>query len=292
MADNVSITARVPVRIDFAGGWTDVHHFSAREGGAVFNAAISLYVRGTAALEGGRIHVEYGSTIPAGSGLGTSAALDVAWLALTSELMDRRLGLVELAEGAYKLEKLLGVEGGKQDQYAAALGGFNLLEFGAEEQPARVVPAKPSAETVRDLLDRSVLCYSGSSRSSDQLHRRVWERYLGGDPDVAKALHTMARTAAPAYDALTNGNVGALAYFLTENRECARRLEPGLITPHMDALFRAAEEAGAAGGKACGAGGGGCLYFICDEGKRPDVEAALRAADVRILPFRFEPHAA
>src|SRR5438309_1832947 len=120
-----TVTVRVPVRIDFAGGWSDVHYFSAREGGAVLNAAITPYVEGSARWEGWQLHVEYGLSLPPGSHLGTSASVDVAWLALTNGLIGREQSPVELAEAAYRLEKVLGVTGGKQDQYAAALGGFS-----------------------------------------------------------------------------------------------------------------------------------------------------------------------
>ena len=130
------VTVRIPVRIDFAGSWSDVHYFSAREGGAVLNAAISPYVEGSARWEGWQLHLEYNLALPAGSHLGTSASVDVAWLALTNGLTGRKQSPVELAEAAYHLEKMLGVTGGKQDQYAAVLGGFNLLRFGAEDEPA------------------------------------------------------------------------------------------------------------------------------------------------------------
>ncbi len=287
----ISVSVRVPVRVDFAGGWSDVHYYSSVHGGAVLNAAIGHYVHGEGSWGSGRVHVEYDMRLPSGSGLGTSAALDVAWLALTNELMNRRHSLIELAEGAYKVEKLLGIEGGKQDHYAAALGGFNLLEFGPEDQPARVTPIELPREAVRTLQDRCVLCFSGSSHNSDALHRLVWERYRAGDTDVAHALGKIARTAVPAAQALMNGNVSALAYFVTENREWARKLQDGLVTPRMDELFEIGEEAGAIGSKACGAGGGGCLLFICEEDAKADVEAALTEAGIRVMPLKFEPPA-
>ena len=95
------VTVRIPVRIDFAGGWSDVHYFSAREGGAVLNAAISPYVEGSARWEGWQLHLEYSLALPAGSHLGTSASIDMAWLALTNGLTGRKQSPVELAEAAY-----------------------------------------------------------------------------------------------------------------------------------------------------------------------------------------------
>jgi D-glycero-alpha-D-manno-heptose-7-phosphate kinase len=121
-------TARAPVRIDLAGGWTDVHHFADREGGAVLNAAITHYVHGELDRAARRFRVIYTTDVPPGAGLGASAALNVVWLALVNASMGRRPAREELAEQAYRLEELLGVTGGKQDQCIAALGR-QLLRF-------------------------------------------------------------------------------------------------------------------------------------------------------------------
>lgn len=288
MSDARPVTVRVPVRIDFAGGWTDVHYFSAKEGGAVLNAAINHFVEGSAVWGDRQLKVEYGLTIPSGSGLGTSAAIDVAWLALTNALIGRKQSGAELAEAAYRLEKLLGVEGGKQDQYASALGGFNLLHFGAEKEQARVEPLDVPDSVVQELEERCVLCYSGSAHNSGSVHEGVWERYKAGEQEVVSALRDIAGTAEPTREALLAGEVDSLARLVTANRECARRLHPALVTKRMDELFEAGLRAGATGSKACGAGGGGCLLFVCGEGKRGDVVAALEGAAADLIPFKFE----
>ncbi len=76
---------------------------------------------------------------------------------------------------------------------------------------------------------------------------------------------------------------------MTSNREAARRLVPELVTPEMDILFQAAASAGAAGSKACGAGGGGCLLFLARPRLGGAVRRALEAHGARLMPFRFEP---
>ncbi len=281
------VVVRVPVRIDFAGGWTDVHYFSSAEGGAVLNAAINHLVEGRASWSEGRLHVEYGLELPSGSGLGTSGALDVAWLALTNQIIGRAQSQVDLAEGAYKLEKLLGVEGGKQDQYAAALGGFNLLRFGAEADAAEVEPLHVRPVVVCALEESSVLCYSGSSHDSSSVHRLVWERYQEGDQRTIQALRSIRDSVQSGRDALLKGDLPALAEVLSHNREMARALHPALVTKRMDELFATGKGAGAMGAKACGAGSGGCLYFLCQPDRRAEVETALQERGAQILPFRF-----
>jgi D-glycero-alpha-D-manno-heptose-7-phosphate kinase len=290
MTEQRTVRVRIPVRVDFAGGWSDVHYFSAREGGAALSAAIDIYVEGQALADGQRMQLDYRTSVPRGSGLGGSAALDVAWLALTNGVMGRARSAAELAEDAYRLEKVLGVEGGKQDQYASALGGFNHLRFGAEHEPAIVERLQPEPEVIAELEARLVLCYLGGARHSGDLHERVWAPFLEGDPGILSALREIRDSVEPGREALLRGDPEALAEIMSINREGARRLVPELVTPEMDELFEAGRQAGTVGSKACGAGGGGCLIFLCRAGTREQVGRALEAHGARLLPFRFEPY--
>lgn len=278
---------RAPVRIDFAGGWTDVHYFSALEGGAVVSGAIEPYVAGRVARRGHDLRFEYRVGVPSGSGLGASAALQVAWLALVNASTGRVQTPTQLAEAAYALEKLLGIEGGKQDQYAAALGGFNYMTFGAEHEAAQVERLTPDGAVVRWLESSLVLCYTGTARHSGALHEQVWAPVLRGDKRILGVLRAIHETVAPTRDALMSGDAARLGKLLTANREAARALSPGLVTTEMDALFARAERAGAIGSKACGAGGGGCLVFLAAEDSKRRVERALVEAGARVLPVRF-----
>lgn len=287
-----SCQVRVPARVDFAGGWSDVHHFSAREGGAVLNAAIDTAVEGRASWDGRRLHLEYTLELPPGSHLGTSSAIDVAWLRLTFALMGKRVEGAQLAETAYRLEKLLGLEGGKQDQYAAALGGFQVLRFGPEDEPAQVERLDVRDEVVRALAARCVLAYLPPEGAADATHQRVWERFGRGDEAIAATLRELRDSVEPARDALLAGDLERLAELLTRNRELARRLQGGAVTPAMDAVFAAGERAGALGGKPCGAGGGGCLLLLAGEGRQEAVAAAAAATGARVIPFRFAPDTA
>src|SRR4028118_2402668 len=129
------IESRAPVRIDFAGAWTDVKYFAHPFGGATTNAAIDRYVTGRTVIGGPSstrsdapegIEVNYETDIPAGSGLGTSSALNVVWLSLASgKIPQNAEQRGQIAQQAYEVETVLGIIGGQQDQYAAAHGGFN-----------------------------------------------------------------------------------------------------------------------------------------------------------------------
>jgi len=282
----MKITARAPVRVDLAGGWTDVHYFTDCEAGAVLNMAINRYVRGELARAALDFRVTYHTDIPPGAGLGASAALNVVWLALVNAALGRQLSREELAEQAYRLEDLLGVTGGKQDQYAAALGGINFFRF--QEGAVHVEPLSLSDETVRRLQERLVLVYSGEPRLSGDIHERVWGGYRSGKTKVAAALRRLAAIAFEMREALVCGDLGSFGALLDENWRCQKDLHPSMTNETVEGLFRVAERAGAISGKACGAGGGGCLLFWCEEGAASRVASVLRDAAPQVIDFSLD----
>lgn len=283
------VHVRVPARIDFAGGWSDVPDFAAEEGGAVLNAAIDLYAEGSACWDDAGLRIECRLAVPPDSHLGTSSATNLAWVELIHGLTGKAMSRPELAEQAYALESAMGNKGGKQDQYAAALGGFNLLRFGAVDQTAEIEPIRLGEGLVADLAGRCILCRAGPSEDSGDLHRQVWQRFADGDRHIRDCLRTIRDSVQPATDALKAGDWPALGAAMTRNRELARALGGGAVTEPMDRLFAAGERAGALGAKGCGAGGGGYLLFLCPDGGRPTVEEALVAAGGALLPFGFAP---
>ncbi len=299
------ITSRAPVRIDFAGGWTDVGIFAQGAGGAVVNAAINHYVTGTLearsadeplamslpsapgmAEPGGEgLRVAYQSDLPSGSGLGTSSALNVIWLSLIRSQIDSDEDRAHLAELAYQLESMLGILGGKQDQYAAAFGGFNSMTFGETVHVERLAIAP---ETVEELERRLVLCYTGKQRLSGSIHENVWGAFRRGVPATVNALYALRECAHRARTALLNGNVEELTQIMSDNWRHQCELDASVTNPQISGLFETALEAGAMGGKACGAGGGGCLLFCAQSGRQSAISDALAAAGAHIIPFQFD----
>ncbi|MDP3773236.1 MAG: hypothetical protein Q8Q85_03120 [Gemmatimonadales bacterium] len=320
--------ARAPMRIDLAGGWTDVPPYVARQGGAVVNVAISLYAHAfvrpqrdgvrLSALEHGAVvtarradelrpdgelallkaaarryappggfELVTRSDAPAGSGLGGSGALGVALVAaLTAARGERRMP-AELAQSAHQVEVHdAGVRGGKQDQYIAALGGVQYMEFGDPEVSSTRLEV-PFA-CLKELEQHLVLCFTGSPRSSDATHGAVWERIERGDVEVLRALDGIKECAKRMRDALVLGDVGKVGELLAENWRHQQALAPGMQTETMRALEQAAATAGAEAAKACGAGAGGCLVFLARPGRDFAVAEALRAAGGTVLPFTFD----
>ena len=211
--------ARAPLRIDLAGGWTDVAPYSARSGGAVVSVALALHahVQVRRQRSGVSLHaLDLGAAVsarraaelrpdgelgllkaaarrlgppggfevltscdaPPGSGLGGSGAMGVALVAAFAALRSERPLAAEVAERAFELEAMdVGIIGGKQDQYAASLGGLQFLEFGERRVSATRLAVPEDA--LRELERHLVLCYSGASRLSADMHARVWRRAIG-----------------------------------------------------------------------------------------------------------------
>lgn len=287
------VESRAPVRVDFAGAWTDVRPFFSAFGGATLNAAISLYVRGRLATgehaQGeAQLKVHYETDVPAGSGLGTSAAMNVVWLSLArgtpiKDLKDRE----ELAESAYKIEQVLGIIGGKQDQYASAVGGINLFEFHPDDT-VTTNPVKLPPEAISELESLFLLVYTGKSRLSSHIHEHVWGGFREGKREVVDALLTMRDSAYEAKEALLHGDWERFGKILTLQFECAKKLHHTTTSPDIEGLFEALSDL-ILGGKPCGAGGGGCVLFLC---KSPEAKAEgeklASERGFRVYPFKFD----
>lgn len=287
--------ARAPLRVDFAGGWTDVPLYAEAEGGAVVNAAITLYATGHIVrpeggarprlFGGGRSSVSYQVDAPPSAGLGASAAQTVLWVTLVKTTIANTSERREIAEIACQISDLLGILGGKQDEYASALGGVNFLTFGASVDVERL---ELGASFLAQLRSRLVLVYSGQSRLSTSVHQEVWERYRRKEASAVEALSSLRRLAGEMRRALVAGNLDALGELLTENWANQRRLDPSVTNSTLDHIFDVARHNGAQGGKACGAGGGGCLLFATAEGEKERLVEAFEKMRLSVLDFDFD----
>ncbi len=325
----MKLRSRAPIRIDFAGGWTDVSPFRDRETGAVVNATINRYTYVTlvprrdksiriisadfdtfievkdfkkleydgnldlvkAAIK--RLGVKIGMNLyvrcdaPPGSGTGSSASISVALIGLLNCLQDDRLSPHEIAELAHRLEiEELGIAGGKQDQYASVLGGFTFLQFNGSSVSNSVLRLSP--DTIRELEKRLILCYTGKSRLSGNIIKRVMGSYRKKEKKVTSALYRIRDIAVEMKSALMMGNLNTFPRLMDENWSCQKQLDPTVTNDQIESLFKIAYKAGANGGKALGAGGGGCLLFYCKDNTEHMVRKALQDAGTQIIDFNFD----
>lgn len=225
------------------------------------------------------------SDAPPGSGLGSSGAMDVALVAALVRAREESLEPEEIAEQAWRLEAVeAGLPGGRQDQFAAALGGFHRLTF--RDPDVGVERLVLDAEFVEELERRTVLCYTGSSRISGDTIARVMAGYQRRDRGITGALQGMREVADEMAEALRNADLPGVGRLLSRNWALQQDLDAGMRTPEMQTIESAVAQVGVFGGKAAGAGAGGSMFFVAQRDPAEVVEAAT-AAGARVLPMTF-----
>ncbi|MGH2636328.1 MAG: GHMP kinase [Actinomycetota bacterium] len=239
---------------------------------------------------GGGIDVEIASDAPPGSGLGGSSALVTACVGALAALGARRMTALEVARVAYAIEREdLGIVGGWQDQFAAAFGGFNLLEF--SEDDVAVTPLSLNEDALAELRGHLLLCYTGRVRTDLGLIDAQVRMYAEGREETIVGMKQLHEMAYEMRDALESGDVSSLGGLLREAYESKKRMNPMIAEgTTIERLLEVAHGAGAAGGKICGAGGGGYLLLACEPDRQPRVRAALEALGGQFAEFAFRGH--
>jgi len=315
------IMTRTPLRVSFAGGGTDLADFYERESGAVFSTAIDKYIyvtvkrHGTVFNEAVRINYSkseqvqrvddiendiarecmrflkieppiYISTVadlPASTGLGGSSSFAVGLLNALHAFRGERVAAGQLAEEASHIEiDVLKQPIGKQDQYAAAFGGLNFFSFKAGGI-VTVEPQRLFNGGLKLLFDRILMFWTGHQRdSSSVLSEQKANTLLKMD-----SLSMMREHAIQLQHLCGNGcfDIEKFGGILHESWNLKRTLSSKIATSEIDDWYRKAIEAGALGGKLCGAGGGGFLLFIVKPERQAAVCDALRSLkQVMVLP--------
>lgn len=225
--------------------------------------------------------------VVAGSGLGTSSTMVVAIVQAFNEALKLGLGEYEVARLAYEIERQdVGLSGGKQDQYAAAFGGFNFMEF---SQGDRVIvnPLRVKDWIVNELEMSLVLFHTGRSRESARIiDEQVAHAREPGSASL-QAMHRLKEDAVRMKELLLTGELSGFAEVLGSSWEAKKRLAASVSNPGIDRIFEAALAAGAHAGKVSGAGGGGVIMFMVDPRRRNSVRAALERCDGHVIPFHF-----
>jgi D-glycero-alpha-D-manno-heptose-7-phosphate kinase len=225
--------------------------------------------------------------VVAGSGLGTSSTLVVAVLQAFNEWLRLGLGEYDIAQLAWRIEREdVGLAGGKQDQYAAAFGGFNFMEFGSA---GRVIvnPLRVKDWVVSELEVSLVLFHTGTSRDSAAIiDEQVAQASLAGSPSI-EVLNALKRDAVGMKEHLLTGDLRAFSGVLGRSWEAKKRLAHSITNAHLEEIFKFALASGAHTGKVSGAGGGGVIMFVVDPRERPRLIAALGTLEGRVIPFHF-----
>ena len=309
--------SKVPFRISFGGGGSDIPAYTKNHTGAVINTTIRLFTHTSLQLRDdmkvsfewinksekeeheftNELDCSYGLKLfkathnhifkrfklepigydivsyqdaPTGSGLGTSSTLIVSLIGVYQELFNLPLGEYDIAEMAVQIERIeLGENGGKQDQYAAAFGGFNYMEFKGDEVIVNPLRIK---EKVLDELENNILLYytNFTRRSSDVLEEQI-KNIEEENTTSLLSLHGLVEQAKLIKDCLIRGKINELGKILDYGFTQKSALAKGITTPEIQILYDTAIKAGATGGKISGAGGGGFIFFYCPNNTKYNV---------------------
>ena len=316
------IISQTPLRVSFLGGGSDVPAYYRRHGGAVLSTAIdqSVYitvsrkfddsvrvsysrteevahasqvehplVREALALLGieGGIEITSVADIPArGTGLGSSSSFTVGLLNALHAYGGCHASAARLAEESCQIEmERCGEPIGKQDQYAAAFGGFNFMRFHPDDTVQVEKVLCPPA-VLADLQTRLLFFYTGLTRSASALLQQQ-ATDLATSSATSAAMGEMVCLAEAAYADLCATNIDTLGKYVHDAWQIKKRLTTGITNPLIDEAYQAAIDAGAEGGKVLGAGGGGFLMFLAPPSRHEAIRRALQ--HLRETPFRFAP---
>lgn len=249
-----------------------------------------VYSRIIREFNGGRhlpITITTSVDTPMGSGLGTSSALVVSMVEAFRRLLDLPLGKYDVAHLAYEIERVdLCLSGGKQDQYAAAFGGTNFIEFLADDRVI-VNPLRLPESTLYELESSMVVAFSGQSRQSADI---IDQQTKGMVAHRAKTLEAMLALKVDAVDMkseLLRGDIPAMAKVLERSWISKKATADSVSNARIEELYQIASANGALAGKVSGAGGGGFLMFIVPPEDRHDLVEALQRAGAEASPVKF-----
>jgi D-glycero-alpha-D-manno-heptose-7-phosphate kinase len=227
------------------------------------------------------------SDAPAGSGLGSSSTMVVAMIKAYTEWLNLPLGEYDMADLAYQIERNdLKLAGGKQDQYAATFGGFNFMEFYADEKV--IVNPLRLKRWIRNELENSlILYYTGVSRESASIISRQIENTEKGHEASLEGMHELKRQATFMKEALLKGDFKQFSQCLVEGWNAKKKTAEVISNTKIDELYNYALANGAEAAKISGAGGGGFMMLYCDPRNRMQLLRALKQTDGTVMTPSF-----
>jgi D-glycero-alpha-D-manno-heptose-7-phosphate kinase len=227
------------------------------------------------------------SEIPPGTGLGSSSTVSVALAKALGAVHRLPLSPAELAEIASRVEiDKLEMPIGRQDQYAAAFGGLNIIRF--ERDAVEVQPLGLASNIERALEGRIMLFFTGIARSASAILKNQQAATEHQALDTIRSLHRIKAMAQTTIDILRAGDLAAFGELLHESWEAKKRLASGITNAKIDDWYAVARANGAIGGKITGAGGGGFLMLYCEESRQEAVTRALESKGLTRMDFHFD----
>jgi D-glycero-alpha-D-manno-heptose-7-phosphate kinase len=314
------VITRTPFRISFFGGGTDYPVWYEQHGGAVLSTAIDKYcyitcrnfppffehplrvvwskvemaksiddvehpaVKGVMKFFNLRdgLEINHVADLPARSGLGAGSSFVVGLIKAIYALQGKKVSRYDLIQNAIHVERnIMNENVGSQDQVAAVYGGFNKIVFRPDNK-IEVIPLNLTSKTMDDLRDHLLLFFTGLSRSASA----IAGEQVKNTPNKEKDLHAMHGMVDQGIAYLEKGKLDDFGKLLHESWQLKRGLSSLISNDHIDAIYAAARNAGALGGKLLGAGGGGFMLVYADPGAHKKIKEALK--DYLCVPFDFD----
>lgn len=314
------IITRTPFRISFVGGGSDMETFYSRHAGAVLSTSINkfMYISSHRFFFPDQIRVKYSETetvssldelkhpllretmrltgvnrgieissiadIPAGTGMGSSSSFTVGLLHCLYAVNRQFVTHERLAREACRIEiDILGEPIGKQDQYAAAYGGLNIIHF-KPDGSVTVEPLYIKNEVYRTLQKNLVMFYTGNQRKASDILSE--QKQNVSQEEKFNVLKSMVSLVPDLRDCLYKGNLDDFGRILHENWILKQKLASQISNSNIDEIYNAGIRAGATGGKLLGAGGGGFMLFYCERSKQAGLLDALK--QLKTFDFSFD----
>ena len=220
---------------------------------------------------------------PAGAGLAGSSALNIALCAALNRLTGERYTQAQLPFLAANVEtQVLKVPAGFQDYFPAVYGSVSNVKLRIEGVIRAEIPTD-----LDELENRIALCYSHAPRNSGANNWEMFKTHIDGDPVIFAKFARICETAVKMERALQAKAFDQIGALFAEEWASRRDLVPGISTEFIDELIVKAKQHGAEAAKVCGAGGGGCVAFYCEPGRKAEVEQVLRAAGGHVIPYKI-----
>ena len=228
---------------------------------------------------------------PPGSGLGSSSALVVALISAIAEYYGIPLGEYDVADYAVDVERnICNLPGGKQDQFAAAFGGFNFIEFLPDGRTI-VNPLRLNFKTQNMLELSTVLYYVGKPRKSERVIETTSNNLMKNDKLTLQATHRIKDACIEYKRSLLLGDVDKICETMNTYWKNKIQTSKNVASPELIDSYKFALQNGAKAAKISGAGGGGHMIFFTDFEKRHQLITALKGRNIgRIVPFKFVKH--
>jgi len=312
------IITKTPLRVSFCGGGSDIAAFYREHGGCVLSTSINKYMfimihpyfhEGSTVLKYSKtevvsdikdiehsifnkvlnmydlsgVEITSMADIPAGTGLGSSSSFTVGLLNTVNAYIGKLVSKAKLAELASEIEiEHLKSPIGKQDQYAAAVGGLNFIRFNQNDS-VTVEPLLLGKKATDELQGNLLMFYTGEVRNANEILAE--QTANSTKSDKVNNLKKMCRLAEVMKEELEKENISVFGDLLNENWQLKKGLASGISTGYLDEIYDKAMRNGAKGGKLLGAGGAGFFLFYCERDRQDELRNALMLKE---LPFAFE----